>query len=262
MLSYFNICCLITHKIFILINNTSIYNISIKAQYENIEVYSHLCPVGGAKSLASSKQTETQILSESEFLKKTCWQLAVEWWFTVENTYIFLCLYRMVLILCVKTTDVWIWCKVISQGRRRLSLCELCPCKWSTIRIGWTSRGTDWSWWVKESVALLPPQYEFPRRSLFHVLQSKGAHFQLIFSVGDQLIDLTETNNVFHLVYLYMYVHIFIYYQVCATRMIGSALSAPWLKKEYKSKNPFLNSAFNRSLKSFFLHRLPWSSAP
>lgn len=165
MLWYFNICCLITHKIFILINNTSIYNISIKAHYENIEVYSHLRPVGGAKSLVKTNGNANFI--RIWIFKENMLTAGRRVWFTVENAYIFLCLYRMVLILCVKTTDVWIWCKVISQGRRCLPLCELCPCKWSTIRIGWTSRGTDWSWWVKESVALLPPPVWVPTTQFF-----------------------------------------------------------------------------------------------
>lgn len=46
--------------------------------------------------------------------------------------------------LYLQTANVWIWCKVISKGRGRLSLCELCSCKRQTIRAGWTSRGTNW----------------------------------------------------------------------------------------------------------------------
>lgn len=81
-----------------------------------------------------------------------------------------------------------------------------------------------------ESGALLPHQHEVPNRpTLFHIFQSKEAHFQIILIVGGQLIDLTETNRVFHLVYLCVYVHAFMFcvsHQACATRTTGSVPSA------------------------------------
>lgn len=109
-----------------------------------------------------------------------------------------------------------------------------------------------------------PPVWVPHRPRLFHIFQSKEAHFQLILSVGDQLPDLTETNRVFHLVYLCMYGHVFmdgVSHQVCVTRTTGSAPSARWLKREYKSKkSPFkiLHRLDHWNL--FFCSWLPWSS--
>lgn len=130
-------------------------------------------------------------------------------------------LYCEVLILCVQAADVWIWCQVFGQGRRCFSLCELCPRKWSTIRAGWTSRGTHWSRWARKQHCSIAPQHN---------------------------------QCVFHLVCMCMHACLCaLSHQACATRTTGSALSAQWLRKEYRSKKKnktlhalLTNSALNR----------------
>lgn len=62
------------------------------------------------------------------------------WWMIIDWSR---CLY-------LQTADVWIWHKVIGKGRRCLSLCELCSCKWSAVWVRWTSRGTYWFGYVEK----------------------------------------------------------------------------------------------------------------
>lgn len=52
--------------------------------------------------------------------------------------------FKIVPFLFLQTANVWIWCQVHSEGRGCLSLCELCSCKRTAIRAGWTPRGTNW----------------------------------------------------------------------------------------------------------------------